>query len=605
MLPVSPGPLPLSYSYSMTMKGKWMIAALGLMLCSCSSNKTLEMNDAVFTPLRYQAQAPAFDPATQYCNPILPGFRPDPSICRVGEDFYLVNSTFQYFPGLPVWHSTDLVHWESCGAVLATDEAISFTDHPMLFGLWAPQISYNPHNRKFYVVCTQVGGGIGDFFATCDDPRKGHWDGPYRLPDITGIDPSLFFDEDGRACIITATSPETAGSPVRYDGEGGILMWDFDWKNGVTTGKPRIIARGGAHPEEHPASLEGGHIYKVDGRYFLMCAEGGTEARHCEVIFQSDKLEGPYEPCAINPILTQRDLAPGRPDRVSCTGHADLVCTAEGDWYAVFLGCRPYDGEEYFNTGRETFLLPVHWRDGQPVILEAGERVPIVVKKDKGLLELADGNRIKGFDGFRPGPLWSANGLAPFALSVRGDVRDRLQFEPDGRMSLTCSGVALSDYGRPSAVFERITGTAFTASTILSFHPEGDHEAGLVCWQDDDHYMKLTRRLDSLGRPVLRLEERSSAPREKFEGFYFTRPEASVLYSTDLLLSAKEARTPLLLQVSSDEQARIQFSYAPVPEGQHPRNPRLRPVGEPLDGHHLSSRHCGGFQGAMVGVYAY
>ncbi len=216
MLPVSPGPLPLSYSYSMTMKGKWMIAALGLMLCSCSSNKTLEMNDAVFTPLRYQAQAPAFDPATQYCNPILPGFRPDPSICRVGEDFYLVNSTFQYFPGLPVWHSTDLVHWESCGAVLATDEAISFTDHPMLFGLWAPQISYNPHNRKFYVVCTQVGGGIGDFFATCDDPRKGHWDGPYRLPDITGIDPSLFFDEDGRACIITATSPETAGSPVRY-----------------------------------------------------------------------------------------------------------------------------------------------------------------------------------------------------------------------------------------------------------------------------------------------------------------------------------------------------------------------------------------------------
>ena len=219
--------------------------------------------------------------------------------------------------------------------------------------------------------------------------------------------------------------------------------------------------------------------------------------------------------------------------------------------------------------------------------------------------QLKEQNLIKGFDSFHPGPLWSAGGLAPFALSVRGDMRDRLQFETDGRMHLACSGVALSGFSRPSAVFERITGTAFTASTILSFHPEGDHEAGLVCWQDDDHYMKLTRRLDSLGRPVLRLEERSSAPREKFEGFYFTRPEASVLYSTDLLLSAKEARTPLLLQVSSDEQARIQFSYAPVPEGQHPRNPRLRPVGEPLDGHHLSSRHCGGFQGAMVGVYAY
>jgi hypothetical protein len=247
----------------------------------------------------------------------------------------------------------------------------------------------------------------------------------------------------------------------------------------------------------------------------------------------------------------------------------------------------------------------VHWRDGQPVILEAGEPVPTVVKKDKGLLALAAGNRIEGFDGFRPELLWSAEGLAPFALSVRGDVRDRLQFETDGRMHLACSGISLSDYARPSAVFERITGTVFTASTILSFSPEGDHEAGLICWQDDDHYMKLTRRLDSLGRPVLRLEERSSAPQEKFEGFYMTRPESSIQYSTDLILSAKEARNRLLLRVDSDEEARIQFSYASIPDGKNPRAPRFRPVGKPLDGSHLSSRYCGGFQGAMIGVYAY
>ncbi len=602
MLPAFLGPLPSSETVPLVMKGKWLIATLGLVLCGCLQKGMPEKNDPVFTPLMYGTKGLAFDTSTQYCNPILPGFYPDPSICRVGEDFYLVNSSFQYFPGIPVWHSTDLVHWEPCGSVLATDEAVSFTSHPMLFGLWAPHISYNPHDGKFYVVCTQVAGGLGNFFATCEDPREGHWSNPIRLPEVAGIDPSLFFEEDGRACIITAASPETAGSPVRYEGESSILMWDFDWKNGTATGKPRILARGGVHPENHPASLEGGHLYKVDGRYFLMCAEGGTEAEHSEVIFRADKLEGPYTPCAINPILTQRDLAPGRPDPVSCTGHADLICTSDGAWYAVFLGCRPYDGEEYFNTGRETFLLPVHWRNGQPVILEAGEQVPTVVEKDKGLRALAPRFPMAGF---HPGPLWSAEGLAPFALSVRGDVRDRLQFEADGRMHMACSGVALSDYARPSAVFERITGTAFTASTILSFHPEGDHEAGLVCWQDDDHYMKLTKCLDSLGRPVLRLEERSSAPREKFEGFYLARPKASIRHCTDLLLSAKEARNPLLLRVDSDEQARIQFSYAPVPEGQNPRAPRLRPVGKPLDGRHLSSRYCGGFQGAMIGVYAY
>ena len=580
----------------------YSLAAIGFYACIAGSGIPA---DPVFTPLEFEGQAASFDPATQYRNPILPGFYPDPSICRVGEDFYLVNSTFQYFPGIPVWHSTDLVHWEMCGPVLATGEVITFSRHPMLFGLWAPQISFNPHNRKFYVVCTQVGGGIGNFFATCDDPREGHWDGPFRLPQITGIDPSLFFDEDGRACILTATSPETAGSPVRYEGEGGILMWDFDWKDGVTTGGPRILARGGAHPEQHPSSLEGGHLYKVDDRYFLMCAEGGTELGHSEVVFSADRLEGPYAPCAINPILTQRDLDPARPDPVSCTGHADLVCTAGGDWYAVFLGCRPYDGQEYFNTGRETFLLPVHWRDGQPVILEAGENVPRIVAKDKGLLALSARNRIEAFDGFRPGPLWDTEGLAPFALSVRGDVRDRLRFEPDGRMHLPCSGIALNSYGTPSAVLERITATAFTATTVLSFAPGGEQAAGLVCWQDDEDYMTLSRCLDSLGREVLRVEVYASEPREKFEGFFFSRPKATLRYSQDVVLDARTARSSLALKVESDGNAMYRFSYAPVRKGSSLRKARFAPVGEPIDGRILSSRYCGGFQGAMVGVYAF
>lgn len=551
---------------------------------------------ASFSPLAYEADGPAYDAATQYRNPVLPGFYPDPSICRVGDDYWMTNSCFQYFPALPVWHSTDLIHWEQVGSVLDSDSKIQFRERMMEFGTFAPQISYNPHNSKYYVVCTQVEGDLGNFFCTSDDPRLG-WSDPIRLPEVDGIDPSFFFDEDGTAVITSATSPENGGGKGRYPGDGAIVMREFDWRTGKTVGAPHIAAQSGARPELEPKSLEGPHIYKVNGKYFLMCAEGGTERGHSEVIFESESLRGLFKPCATNPILTQRDQIPGRPDPVSCTGHADLVQSAAGNWYAVFLGCRPYVGEETFNTGRETFLLPVSWKDGQPVILPAGESVPLVVDVPAELLKLAKANKIKGFDGYAPGPLWSAEGLAPFALTVRGSQEANTRFAPDGTMRLKCAGVPLGALGRPAAVFERITSATFRAETVMEFEPVLGSEAGLICWHDDDHYMKLSKTLGADGKPVLRLEKRDSKRNSELYCLLFHRPESSIDYSIDVPLEGEAASEPLTLRVEAVDATHYVFSYA---VGKGP----FVAVGEPLDGVALSTMTCGGFQGAMVGVFA-
>ena len=555
-----------------------------------------------FTPLEYIADAPSYDPATEYLNPVIPGFWPDPSVCRVGDDYYMVNSTFQYFPGIPVWHSTDLVDWELCGYVLDTDDKVQYWNELMQFGIFAPQISYNPHDGKYYVVCTQINGPLGCFFCTTDDPAGGSWSDPVLLPKVPGIDPSLFFDDDGKAYIVSAASPADVGGKANYFDDNAIILWHFDYVKGETFGEPKIIMQSGVHPELQPQALEGPHLYKIGGKYFLLCAEGGTDLGHSIVLFSSDSPEGGFSPCGINPILTQRDLPVDRESPVSCVGHGDIVSTPDGHWYVVFLGTRPYVGVDTFNTGRETFMLPVSWQDGQMVILPPGEAIKGVASKDEGLLALSASNRIKGFDGYAPGPLWGRNGLSSFAATVRGSLEGRMSFSADGNLHLECSGVSLDSLDRPSMVLERITGHTFKAETVMRFAPAPSQEAGLICWHDDDHYMKLTKTLDSSGKPVLRLEERGAEARTALRSLLYGRMDGRTLYSYDLPLEGAEASSPLLLKVEATDPSTYVFSYAPVRPG---RKAEPRRIGSPLDARHLSTLNCGGFQGAMVGVYAY
>ena len=588
------------------MKLKNFLHLSGLLLAAACSRGTVDPTVAVFTPLDYEGQpSVSYDPATQYRNPILPGFYPDPSICRVGEDYYMVNSTFGYYPGIPVWHSTDLVHWEQLGNALTRNSQMPIRNTSIVMGVFAPQISYNPHNKLFYIINTIVGGYM-NYFVTTDDPASGRWSEPTLLPDVTGIDPSILFEEDGSAWIVSTATPEDFGEKRLYQADNYIALLAFDWRSGKTTGERIAIARHGVDPSAEPASLEGPHLYHIGDKYFLMCAEGGTEQGHSEVLFEASAVTGPYQPCAINPILTQRDLPVGRTPFVNCTGHADLVQTAGGNWWAVFLGVEPYEGDYYFNVGRQTFLLPVTWIGGQPVILPKGEPVPTVVDMDEEMRALSAANRIAGFDGFRPGPLWDADGIRDFVQFIRRPMKSSavngpVEEEPfdfmssrkegpwwsvdaDGRLRLRLKPVDIRTAGNPAFVGERITAKTFRAETRMTFMPiQADSVAtcaGLALYQSDTQLMTFVKTLSGSGRPVLRLEQvRGGAVEQSFE---------------EPLASDK----PLTLRVEAVTPTEYVFSYSF--DGK-----KFTPVGGPLDGRVLSTQEAGGFQGAMVGVYGW
>ncbi|MBQ9583761.1 MAG: family 43 glycosylhydrolase [Bacteroidales bacterium] len=559
------------------MKRSFLIISLVLMLSGCAPHS----GEAVFTPLVYEGTCPA-SPQGHYANPILAGFYPDPSICRSGDDYWMVNSTFGYFPGLPVWHSTDLLHWEQCGSVLENNDTFPLGNQNIILGTFAPQISYNPANGLYYVICTFV-GGYGCFFCTCEDPSSGLWSDPVILPDVPGIDPSIFFDTDGKAYITGAAGLTELGEKPLYDGGNGIFIIDFDWRSGCTTGSRRILARYGTHPELEPKALEGPHLYHIGETYFLMCAEGGTELGHSEVIFRADSLEGPFVPCPINPILTQRDL----PDpSFRCTGHADLVQSATGDWYAVFLAVQSYEGNYTFNTGRQTCLLPVSWTDGQPLILPAGEKMETFTALTDDLQALSAVNTIKGFDSHNPGPLWSASGLSQFALFIRNpspfwniDRRSRLHIQP--------KPVDITALENPAGVFLRIADTLFSARTTLDFTPRlgGDGTAtaaGIVCWQNEGASLRFVKTLDASGQPVMLLEEVAGGIIRR----YFTVP-----------LLGRERRGPITLKLETVSAKDYVFSISA--DGK-----TFRRIGDPLDGRALKNPDLWGFTGAVCGVYA-
>jgi len=289
-------------------------------------------------------------------NPILSGFYPDPSIEKVGDDYYLIHSTLSYFPGLPIFHNKDLKNWSLAGHAIHRPEQMNFVGQRGTRGLFAPAISY--HKGVFYVVCTQV-DRLGNFVITATNPA-GPWSNPVALPQVSDIDPSIFFDEDDKAYIIyNSEGPDNA--PL-YDGHRTIKIVEFDYKNLKVTSEPRILVNGGVDLSKKPVWIEGPHIFKRNGYYYLSAAEGGTSVNHSQVIFRTRSLSEPFVPWEKNPILTQRDLDPNRPNPVTSTGHADLFIGPDGNWYSVFLGVRPYEGNHY-NTGRETFLLPVTWTE--------------------------------------------------------------------------------------------------------------------------------------------------------------------------------------------------------------------------------------------------
>lgn len=285
----------------------------------------------------------------KYTNPVVKGCYPDPSVCRVGEDFYLVNSSFEFFPGVPVLHSRDLVHWKTIGHCISREGQLELTTGEQSHsGIYAPTIRY--HDGIFYMITTNTGGGPddGNFYMWTKDPA-GEWSDPVFLG-TPGIDPSLFFDEDGSAWYV-GTCDE------------GIYVQPIDLKQGRME-KERLVlwhGTGGCYPE-------GPHLYKKGGWYYLMISEGGTERCHMLTMARSRSLMGEYEPCPYNPVMTNRSL--GLP--IQSVGHADLVEDQNGAWWAVCLGTRTFSYPPRHNLGRETMLVPVNFDGEWPVFGDRG-----------------------------------------------------------------------------------------------------------------------------------------------------------------------------------------------------------------------------------------
>ena len=465
-----------------------------------------------FDWFEYQGwETPRVEPgADEFLNPILAGFYPDPSICRVGEEFFLVNSTFAWYPGVPIFRSRDLVNWSQIGHVLDRPSQLKLDGLRVSEGIFAPTIQH--HDGLFYVATTLVGSG-GNFYVTATDPA-GPWSEPKWLKDVDGIDPSFFFDDDGRAYLIH-NGPPPDGRPL-YQGHRALWMHEFDPKSGTTrAGSARIVVNGGTDLAKMPVWIEAPHVIKRDGFYYLFCAQGGTGTAHAVVVFRSRDIWGPYEPFK-QPILTQSHLSEARPLPVTCTGHADFVETASGEWWAVFLGCRPYEAN-LTNIGRETFMLPMRWSDGWPVILGGDEPVPRVLKRPKLPPQPPADTPHNGsftwrddFDSNKFAPVWNF-------LRTPHERWYSLEYKP-GSLSIEPRSVELSSRGNPSLIARRQQHANFTATTRLTLSDDARVDAGLIAFQNETYHFFLGVRVDRRGHGEIFLERSAGAGKQTSDG---------------------------------------------------------------------------------------
>ncbi|NQX12163.1 family 43 glycosylhydrolase [Microbacteriaceae bacterium VKM Ac-2855] len=343
-------------------------------------------------------------------QPIIPGFYPDPSICRVGDDYYLANSSFEYFPGVPIWHSTDLVQWTQIGHALTRRTQFRAGFSWPSFGVYG--LTLRHHDDRFWMITTNFSDfESGQVLVSTTDPA-GEWSDPVFIPGASGIDPDLCWEGD--ACFLTWRTLDSTA-------EHGILQARLDLRTG---------ALGEIYPIWQGSGLnapEGPHLYKVGEFWYLLLAEGGTERGHAVTVARASHPAGPFEACPENPIFTHRSL--GHP--VQSTGHADLVQTAEGEWAAVYLATRPRGYVPGFHVlGRETFVAGVRWSEGWPVFEEERYEVPV-----------ADTGFVDDFSSTEFHHRWVVPYSEPEAVARREGSSGLVLPPTDGAIRLLCTRV--------------------------------------------------------------------------------------------------------------------------------------------------------------------
>jgi xylan 1,4-beta-xylosidase len=400
--------------------------------------------------------------AQGYRNPVIPGFYPDPSVVRVGEDYYLVNSSFEYFPGVPIFHSKDLVNWEQIGHVLTRKSQLPLDKVRNSDGIYAPTIRY--HDGTFYMITTLVGGGnFINFYVTTKDPA-GEWSDPIYY-DQSGIDPSLFWDDDGRVYF-------QSNRAMKFSDPRGIYISEMDIKTGKRLTEPKLVWKGtgGRFPE-------GPHIYKRNSYYYLLIAEGGTEYRHMVTLARSKNIYGPYQSAPNNPILSNRESY----GSVQGTGHADLVEAQDGSWWLVYLGFRPTIGEIH-TLGRETFLTSAKWNDENWLVVDENGitseemKLPTLPLKPFPKKEVRD-----DFDSEKLGFDW---------IYIRNPITENYSFtEKKGVLRLKGGSANLFDVDSPTFLGRRQQHFNFDATTNIEFEPKNENEeAGLTLLMSNRHH---------------------------------------------------------------------------------------------------------------------
>lgn len=490
--------------------------------------------------------------ARTFTNPILPGFYPDPSLCRVGDDFYLVTSSFEYFPGVPLFHSRDLVHWRQLGHVLTRPSQLPLAGVPSSGGIYAPTLRHA--DGRFYLVTTNVNGG-GNFYVTAEQP-EGPWSEPICL-DSVGIDPSFaFLDGDWH---YTRNGPGADyDHPVifggRIDRERGTLQGEL---------RPLFAGTGGVWPEAS-------HLYRRGAHTYLVTAEGGTAYDHSVVVARAATADGPFAAYTENPVLTHRDH-PSHP--IQATGHADLVELADGSWWAVLLGVRPIHPQHHL-LGRETFLVPVQWtEDGWPRLgvngrVELVGQAPPLPPHPWPVPPTRD-----DFDALELGHQY---------VFVRNPNEEdwSLTARP-GHLRLRGAAVTAEDLASPAMVLRRQQHFEFRCRAALDFAPTRAGElAGLIVRADERFHYALLVAHTPTGREALLVER--------------VRGESRVTGRVRLDAG------PVVLLIEGD---RAEYRFA-VEQGGEPREVgALSTLG--LTAETLTSAGPGMcFTGAMIGLYA-
>lgn len=485
--------------------------------------------------------------AGEYRNPVISGFNPDPSICRDGEDYYLATSTFEYFPGVPIYHSRDLVNWRLVGHALHRPSQLPLAGQKSSMGIFAPTLRCG--NGRFTMITTNVGAG-GNFIVHATNPA-GPWSEPVWVKGVQGIDPSLFFDDDGKVYLTHQDGGE----------RGGINQVEIDPATGQAKGTSRRIwnGLGGVWPE-------GPHLYKINGWYYLLHAEGGTSYGHVVILARSRSPWGPFEGAPGNPILTHRD----RPElRLQALGHADLVQTPAGKWFMVLLGVRHLKHKHHL--GRETLLAPVEWtadgwltvNDGQPL----GEQVNAV-----------------GLPAPHPWPAppvrddFNAPALGGEWIFLRGPATGLYSLsEKPGVLRLKGTKLSLADIGTPAFVGKRQVHMDVRASTLLDFTPRAKgQEAGLALRMNEDNHYQLVVTGGGKGRTIRLLTRVKGVSK-------VVREAPLAAGKVELIVRASNERYVFGYRVGGREV--LDFGSAPTSA--------------------LSSEDAGGFTGVVMGMVAH